>query len=538
MIMLKLNTAFCTFILLLSTIKILAQSSFDYELELIPISVPNLPGFHSFVFAQDNGKWLIIGGRLDGLHARQPFNAFPQSQNNTDIYVIDIHTQQYWSAPLSSLTTGIQEQLQSTNMNFCQEKDSLYIIGGYAYSQTTGDHITFPNLTTINVSGLINAIINGTAMNSYFKQITDNIFAVTGGQLGKIEDTFYLIGGHRFDGRYNPMGNPTYTQTYTNQIQKFKINNSGSQLSFSNYVAITDPIHLHRRDYNLLPQIFPDGTAGYTISSGVFQPAVDLPFLYPVNVTANGHHAVTNFNQYLSNYHGAKACLYDSIDNNMHNLFFGGMSQYYYSNGTLVQDNQVPFVKTISRMTRMADSSLHEFQLPQEMPALKGASAEFIPNNNLPHYSSKIIKISAITQDSFIIGHIVGGIQSPSRHPFSSNQTNTTNADTSIYAVRLIKKIPTNIQKIQGEHPFSVTVSPNPAEDYVQLNFNLKEATTVYYYLSSSNGQILEQKDLKTNSIGEQYFRINLDKNLPTHTLFLTVIFDHKYYVSKTIHIK
>jgi hypothetical protein len=29
----------------------------------------------------------------------------------------------------------------------------------------------------------------------------------------------------------------------------------------------------------------------------------------------------------------------------MHNLFFGGISQYYYNNGTLIQDDTVPFVK-------------------------------------------------------------------------------------------------------------------------------------------------------------------------------------------------
>lgn len=536
--MIKFNALFYVLMLLLSTAQLSAQSNFDYELELIPLTVPNLPGFHSFSFAQDNGKWLVIGGRLDGLHARQPFNAFPSAQNNNTIYVIDINTQQYWSAPLTSLTMSIQEQLQSTNMNFYQDKDSLYLIGGYAYSATAGDHITFPNLTAIDVPGLINAVVNGTVINSYFKQITDNIFAVTGGQLGKIENTFYLVGGHRFDGRYNPMGNPSYTQTYTDKIQKFEINNSGAQLSFSNYVAITDPIHLHRRDYNLLPQVFPDETHGYTISSGVFQTAVDLPFLYPVNITANGYDPITSFNQYLSNYHGAKACLYDSIGNNMHNLFFGGMSQYYYSNGNLVQDNQVPFVKTISRMTRLADSSLHEFQLPQEMPALKGASAEFIPNNNLPHYPSKIIKISAITQDSFIIGHILGGIHSPSLHPFSTNQTSTTNADNSIYAVRLIKKVPTNIQKIKGEHSFDITVSPNPAEEQIQLSFELEKATKVYYYLTSSNGLVLEQNDLDLKSAGKHNISINLDKKLSTGTLFLTVIFDDKYYVSKTIMVK
>lgn len=535
MIMIKFKLVFYVLILILSTTSLFAQSTFDYELELIPISVPNLPGFHSFAFAQDNGKWLVIGGRLDGLHARQPFNAFPQGQNNQAIYVIDIQTQQYWSAPLTSLATSIQEQLQSTNMNFYQDKDSLYLIGGYAYSATAGDHVTFPNLTAIDVPGLIDAVINGTAIDSYFKQITAPIFAVTGGQLGKIEDNFYLVGGHRFDGRYNPMGNPTYSQTYTDKIQKFKLNNTGAQLSFSNYVAITDPIHLHRRDYNLLPQIFPDGTQGYTISSGVFQTAVDLPFLYPVNITANGYDPITNFNQYLSNYHGAKACLYDSIGNNMHNLFFGGMSQYYYSNGILMQDNLVPFVKTISRLTRMADSSLHEFQLPQEMPSLKGTSAEFIPNNNLPHYPSEIIKISSITQDSFIIGHILGGIQSPSRHPFSTNQSSTTNADNSIYAVRLIKTIPSNIQKIEGEHHFEVTVSPNPAEDYLQLSFELQKASNVRYYLTSPNGRVLVEKDLEIKAVGKHDISINLDKDLSRGTLFLTVIFDHKYYVNKTI---
>ena len=148
------------------------------------------------------------------------------------------------------------------------------------------------------------------------------------------------------------MGHPTFTQTYTDQIQKFTIDNSGNQLSYDNYTSISDPVHLRRRDYNLIPQIFPDGTEGYTISSGVFQATVDLPFLYPVDINANGYMPITNFNQYLSNYHSATACLYDDASNQMHAIFFGGMSQYYYQDGELIQDDQVPFVKTISRLTR------------------------------------------------------------------------------------------------------------------------------------------------------------------------------------------
>jgi hypothetical protein len=138
-----------------------AQVQFDYQVQITPVNVTGLPSLHSLVGAQHDGKWLLIGGRKDGVHARQPFNAFPVAQNNTDIYVVDVLSNQVLSAPLTSLPTGIQEQLQSTNMNFYQDHDSLYIIGGYAFSATANDHITFDKLTSINVPGLMNAIISG-----------------------------------------------------------------------------------------------------------------------------------------------------------------------------------------------------------------------------------------------------------------------------------------------------------------------------------------------------------------------------------------
>lgn len=54
----------------------MAQTTqFPFEIKLIPTSLLDLPGLHSFASAELNGKWIIIGGRKDGLHARQPFNA-------------------------------------------------------------------------------------------------------------------------------------------------------------------------------------------------------------------------------------------------------------------------------------------------------------------------------------------------------------------------------------------------------------------------------------------------------------------------------
>jgi hypothetical protein len=73
------------------------------------------------------------------------------------------------------------------------------------------------------------------------------------------------------------------------------------------------------------------------------------------------------------------------------------------------------------------------------MPALKGSSAEFIVNENLPRLQKEIIHLSQINQDSFIIGHIVGGIYSPSINPFSNNNTSTTSADNTVYEVKLVR---------------------------------------------------------------------------------------------------
>ena len=113
-----------TLILLVLGVSTQAQTTFNYDVVLTPITVTGLPGLHSYAFGQHNGKWLIIGGRKDGIHARQPFNAFPNSQNNTDIYVVDVATNQLWSASVNTLPTGLKEQLQSTNMNFYQDQDA------------------------------------------------------------------------------------------------------------------------------------------------------------------------------------------------------------------------------------------------------------------------------------------------------------------------------------------------------------------------------------------------------------------------------
>lgn len=468
-------------------------TTFPFEIQLKADSVAGFNGLHSFAFGQINSKVVLIGGRQDGIHARQPFNAFSSSENNTSIQLLDLNTHQFWSASIGSLSVALQEQLQSTNMNFFQDGNELIIAGGYAFSNTTNDHITFPNLTRIDLGGLIAAVIDAQPISPYFEQITDQRFAVTGGNLTKIGSQYYLVGGHRFDGRYNPMDNPTFVQSYVDGLKIFELSPRGEALEVLNYQLLTDQLNLHRRDFNLLPHVFPNREIGALISSGVFQINADLPYLYPVEIKKSGHKPVVSFSQYLSNYHSSKFSVYDSTRGMMHHIFLGGLSQYYYQNGTLINDENVPFVSTISRLSQGSDGSYQEYVMQGQMPGLLGSSAEFIHNQEIAHYAHDIIDIATLNGDSILIGHIIGGLKSTQLNPFTNNNTNSTSANAVIYEVWLK---PSNTNQIQVQAPINaakVQFFPNPARDVVNLDFDLDQKMNVECFVLDPNGKIVHE---------------------------------------------
>lgn len=522
--------------LVISTLTTTVSAQFPYTVKLNPLTITGLNGIHSYAYAQHEGKWLIVGGRLDGLHARQPFNAFPATQNNTNLMVIDPVAKEFWTRPLSELPMPIKEQLQSTNMSFHQHGDTLYIIGGYAFSESANGHITFPSLTTIQVSSLINSIINNDSIiKTFLKHTTHQDFAVTGGHLSMINDTFLLVGGHRFDGRYNAMGNPSYTQTYTNQVRRFLIHNHDTSPQVSFLQPIANQIHLHRRDYNLIPRIKPNNKLGFTISSGVFQTTANLPYLYPVDIDNDTIQPITSFNQYLSNYHSAVANIYEASKQTQYSIFFGGMSQYYYQNDSLIKDELVPFVKTISVLKRTQDTTLEELLLPVQMEGLRGAGAEFIKNENLPHLHRYFVDIENTNQDTLRIGHILGGISSSTLNPFANNQTSNTTADANIYEVLIIKATnPTGVEKIKNAKSIKSIVYPNPADQKVTLKIDAPESGTLQLMWMDLAGSIIykEQRDIAK---GQSELLINLPLGAPKGYLSLVISLNHIYFTSHMI---
>lgn len=486
-----------TLLLAMLSFGVSAQAPFNLQIE--EVTLPNAPGLQSYVVGQHEGKWLLIGGRTDGLHQRQPFAAFLASANNLMAYVVDPVNLQHWSVSLSALPTPLYEQLQSTNMEFVQRDTVLYIAGGYGYSATAGDHITHARLTAVNIPTLMFRIMNDGDITGQFRSVVDANMAVTGGYLGLLDNTFYLVCGQYFEGRYNPMGpnqGPGFIQEYTEAIRKFNITDNGSTLSITNYTETVDAANLHRRDYNMVAQVFPNGDEGFTVFSGVFQPTVDLPWHNTVDLTATGHTVNNTFDQILSQYHSANLPIFDAANNAMHTLFFGGISRYRYdiTTGALIDDQNVPFVKTISLVTRNSDGSMDETQLELQMPGFLGSGAEFVSAETAPYLNNDILDLNALPEDqSVLVGYIYGGIESTAANIFFINNGTQSEATGRFFKVFITRTGATGIEgtQLSGDKLFQLETFPNPVIDNLRVQVTSAYRTKGNVELIDSSGKVV-----------------------------------------------
>jgi hypothetical protein len=527
-----------SFTILFLSIFCFANAQGSLGIRLDTCSVPVLPGLHSFAAAQYGGKWLLIGGRKDGLHPKN--GGFQTSAANQSIYVVEPATWQVWQKPLAGLPDTLVEQLRSSNMEFCQWGETLFFIGGYGRSEQVQDHRTFPYLTLIDVPAVMDAVVNGDLLAPHFQQVRDTFFAVTGGQLALLADTFYLVGGHRFEGLYSANAGANNIQFYTNAIRKFTLEPDSAGWQVSNKSEVVDELNLHRRDYNLVPQIFENGENGISAFSGVFQPGLALlPFLNTVEIRPGGHAPVNGFSQFLANYHCAKVPLFAASQNEMHTLFFGGMSQYYLNdNDSLIKDNRIPFVKTVSRVSRLADGSYEEVAFDTELPFYTGTGAEFLLTENVPTLPNGIVDYDALPDGETLVGYIVGGIVTPEGqpNPFVGNLTAQTTASAVLVKVFLQKNMPSHAAEkpLPGRFDLGISVAPNPATDQWNIDLNLPRSGVLQYFLQDANGRIMQQKSMGKQAAGQ--FQNSISATHLTNGIYwLTVNLDGIYVETKAI---
>lgn len=385
-----------------------------YSIQLRPVSIPNAPALQGASFAQLHGRWLFIGGRTNGLHGFDS-NAqnFPPEYQNRDAIVIEPKTGRVWTRSLvgPELSPAASDALTSTSQQFLQQGKRLYIIGGYGVDSATGKSTTFDTLTQIDVAGLIKAVVNGGPIAPRIRQVHDPRLQVTGGGLAALGNRVYLVMGQSYVGNYDP-NNAGATQTYTNAIQSFQINSRSLLLGIRNDRTIIDPANFHRRDFQMSPTIMANGQPGVTVFGGVFTPE-GLAYRRPVTIRGHGRPpVVSQFKQSFNLYNSPQVPIYDSQNRTMNTVFLGGISldNYDPATGKITTDPNLPFVNTITALSRDSHGNYQEYVMPNQLPGLLGAEAQFMPALKTPRYSNGVIKFNAVHRP-IVVGTMYGGIE-------------------------------------------------------------------------------------------------------------------------------
>jgi hypothetical protein len=315
------------------------------EVSLAPASLPNI---HSVAAGVWEDQWILLAGRTNGLHGLTGNNAFDPAFENREVWVIDPVTKQSWhknleSSPASGLNQDTVDSLSSVNTEFYQDDSTLFVVGGYGYQRSAGDHMTYGRLTAIDLPGLVAWVkaspgAETTQATDHIQQVIDNYFQVTGGGLERIGDEYQLVFGQNYEGRYRPNRNGIYTE----RVRRFRVDQAAGSLSVpaASKVQTAQNAAFRRRDLNIATMLEPGdipGTVTEAVAalSGVFTTSNGV-FTVPVIIREGGDVqmsdplAPSTLQQAFQIYHCAKAGLYHSTTGEMHFLLFGGITVLEY----------------------------------------------------------------------------------------------------------------------------------------------------------------------------------------------------------------
>lgn len=417
-------------------------SALPYRIEVreVDYSQIALPTLHSYAVGTFDNKWVFISGRTNGLHGFDsvlfPEENFPIQHQNRDVWVVDLDTKQSWSRPLDDPTSGLTEaqilSLATTNNQFYQRNETLYLTGGYGVFENGEDFGTFDALSAIDLPGLGAWVVNGSgSAAANIRQIHDPIFQVTGGGMHEIDGKTHLVFGQDFDGVYTPFGDGSYTR----QVRSFEIVDDGTNLSVAQVSSTPIVDAYRRRDLNIVPILGPDGTGGVEekllVLSGVFTNTFGA-WTVPVEIDANGQPTMADpddpntFKQGFNGYHSAKLGLYSEASGSMHEVLFGGISLQFLdpNTGQVVTDEALPFVNDITSIQIDAAGNYSQHHLgyfPElfdtEGKRLRfGANAEFLMSPDVAAFGNGVISLDQLANGETVLGHIFGGIVTNGPH--------------------------------------------------------------------------------------------------------------------------
>src|SRR5689334_3795313 len=149
----------------LSPVHVGSSQPYAISVQSVDFGAADLPTLHSYAAGTYDGKWIMLAGRTNGLHGfgQTGQQNFPPQYQNKDVWVIDPVTRQSWHRALTSDTTLSPLQLaalSSTNMEFAQVGNHLYVAGGYGQGPTNSFQ-TYDLLSSIDLGGITQWVMNG-----------------------------------------------------------------------------------------------------------------------------------------------------------------------------------------------------------------------------------------------------------------------------------------------------------------------------------------------------------------------------------------
>lgn len=399
---------------------------------LTPVNSTGLPAVREPVIGYNSGNWLLVSASIGNFH---DFNKTYIDQ----IYVYNPGSGNIHTAPITSLPPEIQNQLNSSDIEFVQDGDTLYLIGGF-YTPDNSNWTTLNTITAINVPGMMNAIISGNPNLSPFATFNTTIteFKVTGGQLGKIGNYFYLTFGQDCEGNYCATA-----QHYTHTIYKFTTDPLLTSVDIVSHVTHVDldGSGWRRRDYTLSPLII-NGQETLFAGAGPFTPGDNAAvwtngITFDQNIVSNDHFISQQANQYLT----SRLSMYSVKNKQNYTATFSGLSNLYWGESGLVYDDTTPYGNVLDIVSVDASSNVQEYAnltplcsgKPLSSCLYMGLSAYFIPIET--YFDSRgILLLDALPQNTpTLVGYIYGGMTSTDQDIFSTPSPST--VTNQVYAV-------------------------------------------------------------------------------------------------------
>lgn len=414
------------------SIKVIAGSL--PSISLTQVDSSGLPALRDPIAVANNGNILIMGGTSGNFHD------FSGASFNRTLYVFNPVSGQIFSMLIenTNLPIEVQRILGSTEPQELLDGDTLYLLGGYYNPPNTNTYTTLSDIVSINVPGVINAIINNDIDLGPYIHVYNDVpqFKVTGGQLGKIGNDFYLAYGQNCEGLYCAT-----LQVYTNSIYRFITDPALTSVDILATVSHPDldGSGWRRRDYTLAPMI--QGGIEYLLAlGGPFTPgsnALVWTNIISFNADILGNNNVLNQqgNQYLAPF----LAMYQQSKGLSFVATFSGLSNLYWTTSGLVYNNQTNYGNVLDLISIDAAGQAQEYVNLQPLCSgqplssclYMGLMAKFIPYGNF-FDSRGMLLLDQLPQNTpTLVGYLYGGLLSSVQVIFTGGSYVTNN----LYAV-------------------------------------------------------------------------------------------------------